>query len=130
MANPTCTSASLNVACFRGQQLSKKQKLATKILFAANELSVIGGTNYTNLLNTTLVSDANSLLNNFDKDAVDAAELAVYYNNAVSAGATVSTDPNANAIKIQALNQLDDITLQKMLVTLLCQLGRHKSYPQ
>jgi hypothetical protein len=127
---PTCTTASLNIACFRGHKLTRLQKLAFKIWYAANELSTIGGTNYTSVLSTTLQSDAIALFQRWDRDAMDSAELAVFYNNAVAAGASVSADPNSVVNNVRRMENISEDKLMKMLVYLECQLGRHKTYPQ
>jgi hypothetical protein len=133
MSNPTCTTASLNVACFRGYKLTRLQKLAYKIWFASNELSVIGGTNYTSLLTKgsgSLLNAAVQQFGHWDRDALDSAELAIYYNNAVNAGAEISNNPNVIQTFVRRLEQVNEDDLMKMLVVLECQLGRHKSYPQ
>lgn len=132
---PTCTTASLNVACFRGYQLSRLHKLAFKIWFLANELSVNGGTNYTNVLSngpTSLRNAAKQQFDHWDRDAMDSAELAIMYNNAVTAGATgpgISTTP-ANVMPfVRRLMNISEDDLVKMEIFLECALGAHRKPP-
>ena len=99
---PTCTnSASLNIACFRGYKLSRLRKLAFKIWYAANELAANGGTDYTsNLTNgaTSLQNTAIQQFDHWDRDALDSAELAVYYEQCSGGGCVgFSDDPNVVA---------------------------------
>jgi|SRR6267154_3154108 len=133
MSNPTCTTASLNIACFRGYNLTRLQKLAWRIWYLANELSSIGGTNYTNsftLGTPNLLNDTIQQFSHWDMDAMDSAMVAIDFNNAIAAGALVSSDPNVTIPHIRRVTQIDEIMLKKMEIELLCQLGRHKSYPQ
>lgn len=130
---PTCTTASLNVACFRGYQLSRLQKLAFKIWYLANELSVNGGTNYTNVLTagpTSLRNAAKQQFDHWDRDAMDSAELAIYYNNAINAGAEVSNSPPTVMQSVNALlNNVPEDDMRKMEIFLECALGAHRNPP-
>jgi len=133
---PTCTTASLNVACFRGYNLTRLQRLAYKIWYAANELQVNGGTDYTGRLTqpvngTSLLNDAVQQFGTYQwsRDNLDAAELAIYYNNAINAGASVSNVPNTVQPKVRRLEQVDEDTLMKMLILLECQLGAARKPP-
>ena len=129
---PTCTTSQLNIACFRGYKLSRLRKLAFKIWYAANELAANGGTDYTSNLTNSATSLQNTAIQQFDhwdRDALDSAELAVYYNNAVAAGASVSADPNVVVNSVRRMEQISEDRLMKMLVELECQLGAHRKPP-
>jgi hypothetical protein len=134
---PICTTASLNVACFRGYNLTRLQKLAFKIWYATNELAQNGGPNYTTHLSdgvvgggaTNLLNDSVQLFDHWDRDALDAAEVAIYFNNAVNAGAIVSNVPNTVQNSIRRMEQISEDRLRKMLIYLECQLGAHRNPP-
>lgn len=134
---PTCTTASLSVACFRGYNLTRLQKLAFKIWYAANQLKAIGGTDYTAILAKPAAAGGKSLLNDaiqqfarWDMNALDSAIVAIEYNNAVAAGASVSAVPNTVQSSVSRLEAVDENDLLKMYAELKCQLGRAKAYPQ
>ena len=133
---PTCTTASLNVACFRGYNLTRLMRLAYKIWYMANELQVNGGTDYTGRLvrlvnGTSLLNDARQQFGTWqwDRDALDSAELAVFYNNAINAGASVSNVPNTVQPKVKLLESVNEDDLMKMFVLLECQLGAARKPP-
>jgi hypothetical protein len=133
---PTCTTGSLNVACFRGYNLTRLQRIAYKIWYAANELASNGGTDYTGRLTIPVggVSLLNSMRQQFgqyqwSRDNMDEAELAIYYNNAIAVGALVSNVPNVVQPKVRRLEQINEDDLVKMLIFLECALGAHRSPP-
>jgi hypothetical protein len=133
---PTCTNASLNIACFRGQQLSRIQKLCFKIYMLANELKTNGGKDYTSAYvniptggTYSLLNDSVQLFDHWDRDAMDTAELAVFYNNAVAVGAGVSNAPNTIMLTTKRLEYVAEDRLMKMLINLECQLGAHRNPP-
>lgn len=103
------------------------------IWFKANELSVIGGTNYTDVLATTLVSDAVSFAgqatsptHDYDRGTqFDQALLAIAYNNAVAAGAELATDIDELMASIAPLSKATERTLDSILIMLECKLGQH-----
>ena len=141
MANPTCTLASLNVACYRGQVLSNRQKRSLRLYYMASELKAIGGNDYTGHLTTPgaggLLDAAIQLMGKASRDDVGAYEdilgtfeLAIFLNRAKAAGANIAPDIATQMQYIKCLDNVDDSTLQKMYITLLCQLGRAKAYPQ
>ena len=129
MANPTCTTASLITSCFKCP-LQEKQRMAFKVWFMVNELAAIGGTDYTAALGTTLLDDANDLISAMTRDDREVAELSIAFNNAVEAGATLSTDVNTLIEDVRLLVDASDDQLQQMYLLLLCKLGVHKDYPQ
>jgi len=108
----------------------------------ASELKAIGGNDYTGHLTTpgagSLLDGATQLLGKTSDDDVGSVEgtgigtfeLAIYLNNAESAGANIAPDIATMMQYIKCLDNVDDITLQRMMIFLLCQLGRPKSYPQ
>lgn len=129
MANPVCTTASLITACFKCP-LQEKQRMAFKIWFMVNELAALGGTDYTAALGTTLLDDANDLISQMTRDDRAVAELSIAFNNAVEAGATLSSDVDTLMGEARLLMDASPDTLQQMYLLLLCKLGVHKDYPQ
>ena len=139
MANPTCSVATLltNVPCFNAATLNAKQRLAFMIWFAAKELAVIGGTDYTAVINSTaaggLLAAETAILKTMNDAELETVMLNIYYKNAVSAGASVSSNPSTLAASTSALCNGNGTTIadmKRMLIELNCQLGRHKNYTQ
>lgn len=131
MPTPTCTTASLNIACFRGQKLSPNKKLVLRAYYKAKELAANGGTDYSGVLATTGLTAARTLFDKWDRDSICSAKLAIDYKNAVSAGATVSADPNV-VIALPQVNKATKISeddLEKIITMLDCQLGVHRNPP-
>lgn len=133
---PTCTAASLNIACLRGYNLSRLQRLSWQIWYLANELKANGGHDYTTTLTRptapggqSLLNDATQLFKNWNRDEMNVAETAIYYNNAVAAGAIVSTTPAITEPNIRRTEQVDEDRLNWMKTYLLCQLGAHRKPP-
>ncbi len=56
-------------------------------------------------------------------------ELGIQHNNTVASG-TTATDINTRMQQIKCLINVDERTLDMMLVWLTCNLGVHKSFPQ
>lgn len=132
MANPTCSQAELitNAAGYTDFQLDPKQRKCLLLLAKAYELAGIGGTDYTAVLDTTLVSAAQTLAGFMSCDQVLAAMIQLHFNNATAAGASV---PATIALKLAAIDRLvllDDKTLENIDLLLTCNLGVHKAYPQ
>ena len=130
MANPTFSKASLGQDFLKGQEINRLQRMRFDIWFMVKELAQIGGTNYESTLGTTLVSDANTVLEGFDRDQVDAGFASVDYNNAVASGASVSSDPSALALSTRVLKDIPEDKLVKIKLMLKCKLGVHKAYVQ
>lgn len=133
---PTCTAASLNIACLRGYTLTRLQRLAWQIWYLANELKANGGTDYTGILTRpvspggqSLLNDTQQLFKNWNRDEMKVAETAIYYNNAIAAGATVSTVPATTQPLVRRLEQVNEDMLVKMKTLLLCDLGAHRKPP-
>jgi hypothetical protein len=133
---PTCTSASLNIACLRGYNLSRLQRLAWQIWYLANELKANGGTDYTGNLTKpvspggpTLLNDATQLFKNWNRDEMQMAETAIFYNNAIAVGASVSTVPATTQPLVRRLEQVSEDKLIWMKTLLLCDLGAHRKPP-
>lgn len=127
---PTCTSALLtDNPCLSANVIDDHKRKALEIWFMANELSVNGGTNYTNVLASTLLADANTLGQNFTDEQIKQAELAVARNNAVAAGAAISSDIDTLMGSIAPLSKTNAKQLALMRLLLLCKLGAHRSPP-
>ena len=129
MANPTCTTDSLTTGCFQDPVLSEIQRLAFKIWYLENELAYLGGTNYLNDFQG-LFNASNSVFERMSQNQVSAAEVTVFYNNAVAAGSPVTAVPNTEISNVQKMLSLDTNDLQKIKVFLECRLGVHKAFPQ
>ena len=139
MANPTCTIANLNVACFCGTVLTQQQRKALMVFFKASELKQIGGTDYTAVLtssaSTGLLGDTNALidrkvsLDKIGQRVIGLFELAVAQNTAVASG-IAAAGIQARMQSIKCLNNVPEPVLDTMIVFLDCQLGVHKTYPQ
>jgi hypothetical protein len=131
MANPTCTKATLISAgaCLSGKLLSEHDRKVLQVWFMAKQLAAIGGTNYTADLET-LASDSNSLTCGFQPDDMATSELVIEKNNAVSAGASISSDKDTLAGDVKCLDNYSDFALNQMILNLRCKLGRGKAYPQ
>jgi hypothetical protein len=131
----------LNVACYRGNVLNRRQKQALIIFFMASELKAIGGNDYTGHLVTpgapSLLDGATQLLGKTSLDDIGglpenigAFEVAIFLNNAKAAGANIAPNIATQMQLIKCLENVDDLTLRRMYIFLLCQLGLHKAYPQ
>lgn len=107
----------------------------------ASELKAIGGNDYTGHLTTpgagSLLDGATQLLGRTSLDDigglpenVGAFEVAIALNSAKAAGANIAPDIATQMQLIKCLDNVDEFTLQRMYIFLLCQLGRHKAYPQ
>lgn len=133
MANPTCNTTTLitNAAPFRqDSDLNPKQQMCLKIYAKVLELAAIGGTDYSAVLATTLVSDAQTLELGFTADEITAANIAINFQNATAAGASVPASINTKLSNIGKLIFVDDVLLSKIDTMLNCKLGVHKAYPQ
>lgn len=129
MAAPVCTTANLNSGCFQDPTIDAHRRLVFKLWYLSNQLAYLGGTNW--LANPQgLFSASNSVFEKMSMNQVDAAEVSVFYNNALAAGAPVVTDPNVTVLGFQHFNNLDTNDLQKIKVFLECSLGIHKTFPQ
>lgn len=133
MANPTCNATTLvtNAAPYRlDSDLNPKQQTCLSIYAKVLELAAMGGTDYSAVLETTLVSDAASLEIGFTPDEMTAAKIAINFQNATAAGASVPSSINTKLSNLGKLVFLDDLLLEKIEVMLNCKLGVHKAYPQ
>lgn len=102
------------------------------IYFMVKELAANGGTDYSAVMTSTLISDALALVGRSDRNQRHTGWLNIAYNNAVSAGATV---PDADALSdINALTgccfQNEQVDFDAIMLLLACKLGVHKDYPQ
>lgn len=132
MANPTCTKDTLitSATCFFN--FSNHDRAALQIYFDSLQLTAIGGTNYTLGSGGTL-SLASICYREFESNPFrppSPYQLAIAYNNAVSAGAVPASTPNTMATAIACLKLFPDADLAAMQLQLYCALGRAKSYPQ
>lgn len=132
MANPTCTTATntTDAACYNGRILNPAQQWALLVYAKVLELAAIGGTDYTNALTTTLLTDA--ACPPTTEDAIMAANINVAFNNAAAAGATV---PSTISLKLNAVRCLQYVPggvekLKRIDLLLNCKLGVSKAYPQ
>lgn len=142
MSVPQATTAALNIACFRNPTVDAIMKLRFRIYFLSNELNAIGGQNYLPWITMpvppnsgpSLLNDSSQVTmfsdNGDPEENYDIAMTAIYYNNAINAGAAVSNVPTTIIQTNPQLYNLSWETLRQMEIFLLALLGRHKSYPQ
>ncbi len=130
MSNPSCSSASLVEAfpCLSPGVLPSHLSQAIRIWFMTKELAALGGTDYTAVLDSTLISDAVTFGQTMNLAQRDTALMAIYANNAVAAGASIPTDPSVLADNVKCLRNYTE--LQYVELMLLCKLGTHKTFPQ
>lgn len=132
MATPSCSDANTRIKnnpCLAGQVLTEQQRCLLEIWFLANELSVNGGTNYTNVLASTLVSDANTFAQNLNPSQRYTVELSIHKDNAVAAGASLSTDFDTLMGSVAPLTKATPAQLANIRLMLLCKLGCHRTPP-
>ncbi len=136
--NPTCGPSSLTINCFQGTVIDNFRRKCLMVYLAAVELKNIGGTDYTGNLtggaSGALLGDAVAGLQQCTKDQLGYREVGLYelgiqHNNTVASG-TPATDINTRMQQIKCLINVDERTLDMMLVWLTCNLGVHKSFPQ
>ena len=143
MANPTCTTASLNLPCFDDTLLSPFLRKCFLIYFKSAELAKLGGTNYMTLFtnpaagglveDTVAFADEKVSIDNIGKRYVGTWEVAIAFNNATAAGFSAGTGAALNATamtQIKCLMNCNEALLDRMNLFLECQLGVHKAYPQ
>lgn len=130
---PKCTTAALNIACFKGGVLSRLQRKAFRIWYLTNELATNGGANFVNALTagtSSLRYAAKQSFDHWSRDEVDMGFLSIDYNNAVTAGAVVSAVPSQVTPKVSAiLNNVPEDDMDKMILYLECALGAHRNPP-
>ena len=140
MANPTCTLAALNLACFDGQILDPFRRKCLLVFLKASELKGIGGTDYTGKLtsgasggligDTTALIDEKASLADIGCRTIGCYELAIAQASAIAAGGTTNVGIQTRMVSIQCLLNVRESMLDRMLIVLECQLGVHKAYPQ
>lgn len=131
MANPVCSQSSLITggACLKNFNLHERRAL--KVYLMSKQLAAIGGTAYTlgpaGTLNTAAQGYCGLLQ---ERDALAVSWLVIEKNNAVEAGATISSSNATLADEIKCLNNFPDWKLTLMELLLRCELGRAQAYPQ
>lgn len=131
MANPTCTKATLITGATCYFNFSAHDRAAIKIYFDALQLAAIGGTSYTLVSGGTLEAASicyRDFANPFQPPSP--YQLAIAYNNAVSAGAAPASTKDTIAAAIACLKNFPYADLAAMQLQLYCALGRAKAYPQ
>ncbi len=99
------------------------------LYFMAQQLKAIGGPDYTTSMSTTLLTNSRckELLNS---DQMMSAEIVIEKNNAVAAGASISSNINVNTAAIDCILNATESQLQGAYLQLRCELGYAHSYPQ
>lgn len=130
MSNPTCTAAVLveQNACLSQALFMPREQKCLKIYFNILELAALGGTDYSSVVASTLITDAVALADTMNLAQRETALLAIQRNNAVAAGASVPTDPSQLKDGIKCFEDYPD--LDALVILLQCKLGVHKAYPQ
>jgi hypothetical protein len=132
MAAPSCNYETLltQSGCFSGKTLTKNQQIAVKIYFLAAQLAAIGGTNYLGALGSTLMTDSRCRFQAYTPDDYRAVDIVIEKNNAVSAGASISSNIDTVVTQVNCLQNAQLGQLRAAEQYLRCQLGRAKAYPQ
>lgn len=132
MAAPICDNASLRTGavCFINGPQSPFQQKALLVYAKALQLAAIGGTDYTEVLSTTLLADASALACGMDEPHRIAAYINLAFLNAASAGATVPASIQDKADAVRCLINADPEALDEADLLLTCQLGYSAAYPQ
>jgi hypothetical protein len=130
MADPVCTAASLveSAPCLAGPVLTERQQQAIRIWFNVKELQALGGTNYSAVLDSTLISDAVALADTMNLSQRRTAVMSIHKDNAVEAGASIPLDTNELLDNVKCFIHYPDLDALELL--LLCKLGKHATYPQ
>ena len=130
MANPSCSYTSLAESnpCLSPAVLTSNQRKAIRIWFMVKELAALGGTNYSAVLASTLITDAVNFGDTMSLAQRDTALMAIYRNNAVAAGASIPSDPGQLVDAVKCFEDYPDLNAIELM--LLCKLGVHKAYPQ
>jgi hypothetical protein len=129
---PTCVNGNLlvlNNPCLSAKVLTQRQLDSLRIWFMAKELAANGGTNYTAVLASTLLTDSNSYAQNLKPDQRVTASLVIDKSNATTAGASIASDPDELMASIAPLSKATDAQLEAMTLLLKCKLGAHRSPP-
>jgi hypothetical protein len=121
MATCTLDAFAANTG-FSFQRLGEKQNKAIQLLLLIKELAALGGTDYSDDL-AQLQTDVAGLRALIGGNQLQAALTGIYAQNAVAAGAAVSTDVSDLTAEATCLFCLPDIDLY--LLWLTCQLGEH-----
>lgn len=140
MANPTCTKAALNLACFSNYNLDLLNRKALMVYFKAVELNAIGGTNYLNGLisgaSGGLIGDTTGFLDEkASKDLIGRRQIGLFELATAQATALAASGQSAASIatlmqNVRCLRNVNESMLDSMILFLDCQLGVHKTYPQ
>jgi hypothetical protein len=121
---PTCTiSALTNNDCFQFPCIGGKRQKMVMAYLNAKELAAVGGTNYLANKSTLLIASAG--LQSLSGERLNAALLGINRANAIAAGASIPSNVNAIVTAASFFQGIPEDTLDRMLVVLACQLGRH-----
>lgn len=123
---PTCTRESLFTANpGYAKSFSPIQRRAAMLYLMALELAAIGGTDYTAVMNTTLVDDTKQLFGQATPEMLDIAAMNIAANNAEAAGADV---PDTLALLNAATGCcFENAQMDQIYLFLLCALGEHSA---
>lgn len=121
---PICTRDTLieSGACLNGNLLSEHDRKVRQVWFMAKQLAAVGGNDYTADIEG-LNTDANTMTCGMSSNDKKTAEIVIEKNNAVAAGAAISSDKDTLAGDVKCLDNYSDTVLENMILTLRCQLG-------
>lgn len=129
---PTCTNINtilLANPCLSAKVLTEQQRKLLKIWYMANELATNGGTDYTAVLGSTLITDSNTYIQLATPDEMMTADIALDATNATTAGASLSTDYDTLMGSVAPLTKATERQLDGIILYLKCALGAHQSPP-
>lgn len=133
MANPTCSQTVFQTTggAYALEVISPKQRTALRIYAQILELAAIGGTDYSGASGyKQLQQDAATLAIGMTQEARDSARIAIAFNNATAAGASVPATLDLKLAQLGALVIWDPQAVDQALLLLQCKLGVHKAYVQ
>lgn len=135
MPDPICNADTFvrQASCYLVPPLNEAQQKALIVYAKVLELAAIGGSNYTNQLTGSLITDAKSATCGMKQENRDAARVNIAFRNADEAGAPIPLTLQAKLAAVRCLveaNAADGGLLDEMDLLLTCKLGRAMAYPQ
>jgi hypothetical protein len=124
MANTnSCSGGIPAYACYDNRSINQAQRKALQVYALAKELAAAGGTDYTAVLATTLVSAACAWKVIEPGDKREAATTAVLLANAANAGASIPSSINDKIAAVKCIAHLDMQELDAIFRFLQCAKG-------
>lgn len=122
----TCSATGVvtNAACYTRATLNPNQQKALLVLAKVFLLANVGGTNYSQVTDTTLVTDASQMVCGITPDGLEAGNIAIW----MEAAGLTATSLTAKLVSTNEIINLDLQTLEKMNVFLNCKILSQLGY--